>query len=232
MTWQSAGLSEKEVLSLPVDELGLRILRDVRDSHEWNEYNWYLKMQQQARFSDVALRRCAEAWGWLRAKGLVARTPGQSASEAIFVTRRGEQVLKEGPLVVRAAERLDVDLHPRLEAKVRRQFLLGEYELVAFAALKEVEVVVCDKASAPTSSIGVPLMRRAFHPETGPLRDAGADAGERRARMDLYAGAIGLFKNPSSHRPVNYDDPTQASEIILLADLLLRLVDPPSQATP
>lgn len=74
-------------------------------------------------------------------------------------------------------------------------------------------------------------MRQAFHPNTGPLRDASADGGERQARTDLYAGAIGLFKNPSSHRPVNCDDPTLASEIILLADLLLRLVDPPSEGT-
>jgi uncharacterized protein (TIGR02391 family) len=226
MTWQWTGMSEQEALALPVDELALRILRAVHDSREWNEYNWYQTMLQQARFSDAALRRCAEAWGWLRAKGLVARTPNQTAAEAIFVTQRGEQVLAQGLGVVRAAERLDVDLHPRLEAKVRRQFLLGEYELGAFAALKEVEVVVRDKAGEPTSSIGVPLMRRAFHPDSGPLRDASADGGERQARADLYAGAIGLFKNPSSHRPVNYDDPTLASEIILLADLLLRLVDP------
>jgi uncharacterized protein (TIGR02391 family) len=43
--------------------------------------------------------------------------------------------------------------------------------------------------------------------------------------MELYKGAIGLFKNPTSHRPVDYDDPTLASEVILFADLLLRLLD-------
>lgn len=37
--------------------------------------------------------------------------------------------------------------------------------------------------------------------------------------------AIGLFKNPASHRPVDYDEPTVASEIVLLADLLMRLLD-------
>jgi hypothetical protein len=34
-----------------------------------------------------------------------------------------------------------------------------------------------------------------------------------------------VFKNPSSHRQVEYDDPTAASEVVLLADLLLRLLD-------
>lgn len=43
--------------------------------------------------------------------------------------------------------------------------------------------------------------------------------------MALFWGAIGVFKNPSSHRQVDYKDPTQAAEVVLLADLLLRLLD-------
>jgi hypothetical protein len=43
--------------------------------------------------------------------------------------------------------------------------------------------------------------------------------------MELLAGSIGLFKKPSSHRGVDYADPVVATEIILLADLPLRLLD-------
>ena len=53
--------------------------------------------------------------------------------------------------------------------------------------------------------------------------DTAADPGEQEAAMTL--GAIGLFKNPTSHRAVSYDDPVIASDIILLADLLLRFLD-------
>jgi hypothetical protein len=43
--------------------------------------------------------------------------------------------------------------------------------------------------------------------------------------MALFWGAIGVFKNPPSHRQVDYANPTIASEIVLFADLLLRTLD-------
>lgn len=55
--------------------------------------------------------------------------------------------------------------------------------------------------------------------------DPRLERGEQQARMALYWGAIGMFKNPSSHRQVDYEDPVLASEVILLADLLLRLLE-------
>ena len=36
--------------------------------------------------------------------------------------------------------------------------------------------------------------------------------------MELFAGAIGTFKNPPSHRQADYANPTEASEVIVLAD--------------
>lgn len=110
-------------------------------------------------------------------------------------------------------------------AKVQTQFLLGEYELAAFAAMREVEIRVRELAHADNSLIGVKLMREAFKPDGGPLADENLDAGERVGMMELFAGAIGTFKNPPSHRQVDYDDPTEASEVVMLADLLMRILD-------
>jgi hypothetical protein len=61
--------------------------------------------------------------------------------------------------------------------------------------------------------------------DTGLLRDPELVAGEREARMALFWGAIGVFKNPTSHPPGDYSDPTVAAEAALLADLLLRMLD-------
>lgn len=79
-------------------------------------------------------------------------------------------------------------------------------------------------SGASESLLGTKLMAQAFRP-CGPLFDPELDPGESTAMMNLFQGAIGLFKNPPSHRAVEYADPTEASEVILTADLLLRLLD-------
>lgn len=117
-------------------------------------------------------------------------------------------------------------LHPRIAQLVEQQFLLGEYDVAVFVAMREVEIRVRELAGAPDSDLGTRLMDKALAPGIpGPLVDLDAEGGEQQAMLALFKGAIGLFKNPSSHRAVRYDDPAVASDAILLADLLLRLLD-------
>jgi uncharacterized protein (TIGR02391 family) len=167
----------------------------------------------------------SEAWSWLMTHGLVVRDPSQSSSDAYKISRLGRETLKYGVARLAAGERLGVALHPRLAQRIQQQFLLGELDLAVFAAMKEVEIRVRELANASDSLLGVKLMQHAFAVEKGVLTDPEADPGEQVAMMELLKGAIGLFKNPTSHRPVDYDDPTLASEVILFADLLLRLLD-------
>lgn len=172
-------------------------------------------------------RAIFEAWDWLIADGLLARDHEQSCPW-YFVTRRGEEVARspDGPERLGAERRLAIDLHPRLERRVRRQFVIGEYELAAFAAMREVEICVRELAGAGTApgDLGVKLVQREFA-EGGSLADPQAEGGERQATMALFWGALGVFKNPSSHREVEFDDPTEAAEVVMLADLLLRMLD-------
>ncbi len=171
------------------------------------------------------LKAVSEAWSWLVSEGLVARQPNQNG-EFCFVTRRGRRLAAtEDPLRDIAAEaRLGVGLHPRIEQRIKQQFLLAEFELAAFAAMKEVEIRVRELGGYPESEIGVRLMQAAFG-DTGPLTDPALESGEQMATRALFWGAIGVFKNPSSHRQVKFNDPTEAAEVVLFADLLLRLLD-------
>ena len=69
-------------------------------------------------------------------------------------------------------------------------------------------------------------MRQSFKPDGGPLADAISIRDvEQSGTMELFSDAIGTFKNPPSHRRVDHDNPTGASEVVMLADLLMRMLD-------
>ncbi len=68
-------------------------------------------------------------------------------------------------------------------------------------------------------------MSKAFKVDNGPLTDMTLPEPERKATLLLFLGAIGLFKNPSSHRHVPLSDSHEAAEMISFASLLMRMVD-------
>jgi len=167
----------------------------------------------------------SEAWHWLIANGLLTEDPAQAGW--FVVSRLGRKVLNEIPNPVehlRAERRIALDLHPLIRTRVRSQFLLGEYDSAVLVAMRTVEERVRELAGATNSDLGVKLMQRAFGKD-GSLRDKEMDSGEAEAQMALFWGAIGVFKNPASHRRVDYESATEASEVVLLADLLLRMLD-------
>lgn len=223
VAWQR---SREDTVDLPIDALALLVLDDYVAGNGWNWQNWMRESEQYgtARDPEVGLA-LSEAWSWLMTHGLVVRDPSQSSTDAYRISRLGRETLKYGVARLAAAERLGVALHLRIAQRIQQQFLLGEFELAVFASMKEVEVRVRELAGASQSLLGTKLMQQAFSAENGTLTDPNADPGEQVAMMELFKGAIGLFKNPTSHRPVDYDDPTLASEVILFADLLLRLLD-------
>jgi Protein of unknown function (Hypoth_ymh) len=72
---------------------------------------------------------------------------------------------------------------------------------------------------------GTGLMRKAFDEKTGPLTVGSLPKAEREGFAHLFAGAIGSFKNPHSHRKVAIGDLREAQRQVLLASHLLHIVD-------
>ena len=216
-----------------MDELALRLLSRLNRNDpnrpfsrdDLTEDNQLLN-QLEIDTNDLEVRRSiAQAYDWLMAHALIAREVSHTRRQG-YITKRGHRALMDANALgaIRAFKRIDLDLHPLISRRIRRQFNLGEFESAVLLAFKEVEIRVRDLGKFPASLIGTKLMHDAFK-STGSLTDRNLDAGEQVAIMNLFAGAIGAFKNPSSHRQVDYGDATVASEAVLLADLLLRILD-------
>jgi uncharacterized protein (TIGR02391 family) len=216
----------EEVEGLPVDVLGLRLLKRVSEGKTTlNNVGAHLRADRDTDLGPQHQPIIGEAWHWLISTGLITEIPMEAGW--FIPSRLGEKVLNEIPDPIqhlRAEQRISLDLHPLIQSSVRSQFLLGEYDAAVFIALRTVEERVRKVSKADNSEVGVKLMRRVFSKD-GPLRDDEVDAGEADAQMALFWGAIGFFKNPASHRRIDYENATEASEAVLLADLLLRILD-------
>jgi uncharacterized protein (TIGR02391 family) len=235
------------LLALDPGELGLRILQVLRSTpshlHQLDLTaftNSVVGHPQTPNGGYPAFRRMEvmeairEAWAWLEGQGLLLPDPGYVDRRAgpRVLSRRASRLAEDAdPRRALSAQRLPKDLlHPKIREDVWGLYHRGKYDTAVFEAMKAVEVSVRDAACLSAKDIGVPLMRKAFDPENGPLTDKATEKGEREARSSLFAGAIGSYKNPHSHRNVALDDPDEAAEIILLANHLLRIVDTRVQA--
>lgn len=251
-----------EIIDLPVDELGMRILwflvdqgggRKSRGRQDFIEEKTMAvhKARQQsergmtAMYSYEALRAepdvaraLSEAWEWLVAEELIAvDAVARGITEPppldpYFVTRWGAEVAAEGDKgldITRARRRLGLELHPGLKRQLAKLVRVGAFEQAAFTALREIEQRVRTMAGEPKGKSGgtlrgEPLMTEAFK-VGGVLADPETEPAEQQGQMNLFKGAFAAFRNPLGHTSIEFDDPIEAAEVVLLADLLMRQLD-------
>lgn len=216
------------------EELGLFLIKYVyalqnegRRIHRYNDLVSVVGAYSGEDRADPMTRRLLEAWTWLQYELCLAPDPTQSTEGWVYVTERGRQ-LAEHPASVhtfQAAKFLPPGtFHPTLEAEARPAFIRGAYDLAVFSAFRAVEIEVRRAAELSENDYGVDLIDRAFKPHEGPLAHTSLPESEQVRMRELFRGAVGVFKNPSSHRAVNYTDPLEVVGIIRFADVLMRVV--------
>jgi uncharacterized protein (TIGR02391 family) len=227
-----------DALNLEVHELAFLLLREMRQvTRPEHAGNWLLRATRlydpPAHTGEAPPRRrdefglaVAEAVGWLMSKNLIATYYDGNAVRQ-FVTRRGQAVdtVEAFQLFLREAALDPVLLHSVVRAEAWPLYARGKFDLAVFEAFKRVEIAVRNAGGFKHTDLGPVLMRAAFHEDRGPLTDQALPTAERQSISALFAGAIGAFKNPGSHREVGLNDPTRAAELLMFASHLLRIVD-------
>ena len=111
-------------------------------------------------------------------------------------------------------------VHPLIVKKCFDLLGAGQFESAVLQAFKVIETTIRNKTAAGDEQVGVRLIRSAFHPETGPLKDASLPRSEREAFANYLAGAVGYYKNPCSHRDIEMDFLAAFERLVVASDLL------------
>jgi uncharacterized protein (TIGR02391 family) len=165
----------------------------------------------------------ATAWTWLVVQGLIVKDPSHAQGDFYVITPKGAALADESALktyydAARFPRHL---LEPVIAEKVWLSFTTGDYDAAVFQAFKQVEICVREAAGLTSDDIGTDLMRRAFG-IGGPLDNPLLPKSERENLAHLFAGTIGVYKNPHSHRSVSIDA-VEAMEMLVLATHLIRI---------
>ncbi|TET20614.1 TIGR02391 family protein [Candidatus Bathyarchaeota archaeon] len=186
----------------------------------WMNKHFKIKMTPE----DVQLTH--EAIQELKTSGLIVKDATQPGDAFQVLTTKGKEIVeKQRDPDIYGLQLEQVIRNTKLLSKCSDIFNNDEYETAIFSVYKLVEEEVRNKAGLDPSDFGVLLMTKALHPDKGKLIIPSCVVPqEQEGVYNLFKGAIAFFKNPSSHRTVNFGDRLITIKIIALAELLLQIL--------
>ena len=135
----------------------------------------------QRQRADHAL---TESWQRLINAGFLMQAVGQSAGSMTLTSKGMEASDSVNLEEIAVRQRLTREmLHLELQGSVYNAFAAGHYDTAVLDAFKLLEDAVRNAASLPANVIGVQLMRQAYDPQKGPLRDPSRAWGGRWPRL-------------------------------------------------
>jgi uncharacterized protein (TIGR02391 family) len=165
-----------------------------------------------------------ETWELLRRAGMMHPAPDINGQNGWMVLNRdGEEAIKapDGFERIRALRSFPKELlRTAIANEAYAALQRGDYATAVRDAFTAAEIYVREAANLTADDFGTDLMRTAFNEKAGPLRDPSLPKAERESFAHLFAGAIGAFKNPHSHRKVAINDQNEAQRQLLLASHL------------
>jgi len=159
--------------------------------------------------------------------------------EIFRLTDRGRAVVRQaessGPDAPHTYTDVDaalehIDLHPAIDARVKRAFESNDPQQAVRDAFGEIEVQVRAALEAlgaepVTTTAPVQLVGDAFK-HGGPLATPGRPKSEQDGVAQIYRGAVAAVRNPNAHGRPTYE-PAEAFRLVLFADHLLRSIPGP-----
>lgn len=217
------------ILEVPLADIEIAVLRSINTVKRGAAFakdqaikRWASSYPNTTRVQ-VELR-ITEAWQSLNNAGLVAETTSMGVYETWFVTAKGRAALDSGTTSYGQADLLPIGLLlPRLANAVVSLYSIGRFDDACTAAFKQLEILIRELGGYADDVVGVDLMRQAFTPDVGPLTLTDSPKAEQIAVRELFAGAIGYFRNPLAHRDVGIASAAHGASTILVANELMAI---------
>jgi len=186
----------------------------------------WINQKYNIKMSPEEIQLAQEAIQELKMAGLIVKDATQSDDVFQLLTKKGKEITEKKQNPDAYALRLEQLLkNDELLAICIDAFNEEDFEIATFKAFRFVEEKVRELSKLDSRDIGTDLMNKAFSPTSGKLTvTTCAVPAEQEGVQSLFRGAISFFKNPSSHRTIDYNDRLTAIQTIGFAELLLDIL--------